>query len=87
MACPCKLALRDLRDFDRFGETFITKFDFIVATLSPFLRKGSIHCNCIFKNRTRDCLKARKIPPISAYDFCSGTIRPPCILYEMRLCA
>ena len=85
MGCPCKLALRDLRNLGKTGVTFITKFDFITPVLSPFSSKNSLHCNCIFKNKTKACIKAHKFPLKNIFDFHFGEIRTPYILYEMCL--
>ena len=60
---PCiklvNLGKKHISDFQKTRK-FLNNFTFFHIDINPFLLAGPLHCNCIFKNKTKQCLKFGK---------------------------
>ena len=60
---PCiklvNLGKKHISDFQKTRK-FLNNFTFFHIDINPFLLVGPLHCNCIFKNKTKQCLKFGK---------------------------
>ena len=60
---PCiklvNLGKKHISDFQKTRK-FLNDFTFFHIDINPFLLADPMHCNCIFKNKTKQCLKFGK---------------------------